>query len=31
MEYLYERGQLVVTNIEDVEKQYNPVLRYQRQ
>ena len=31
MEYLYERGRLAVTNIEDVEQEYNPVLLYQRQ
>lgn len=29
VEYLYERGQLTVINIEDVEKSYNPVLVYQ--
>jgi hypothetical protein len=31
MEYLYERGRLGVTNIEEVEHEYNPVLLYQRQ
>jgi glyoxylase-like metal-dependent hydrolase (beta-lactamase superfamily II) len=29
MEYLYERGSLVVTNYEDVDKEFNPVLKYQ--
>jgi glyoxylase-like metal-dependent hydrolase (beta-lactamase superfamily II) len=29
-EYLYERGRLGVTNIEEVEHEYNPVLLYQR-
>ena len=31
VEYLDERGSLVVTNIEEVEQEYNPVLLYQRQ
>ncbi len=30
MEYLYERGAIHVTNIDDVEKQFNPVLQYAR-
>lgn len=30
VEYLYERGQLHVTNFEDVEKTFNPILKYQR-
>ena len=30
VEYLYERGRLAVTNIEEVEHEYNPVLLYQR-
>lgn len=30
LEYLYERGQVVVTNIDEVEKEFNPVLQYQR-
>ena len=28
LEYLYERGQLVVDNIEEVEDEPNPVLKY---
>jgi len=28
VEYLYERGQLVVTNIDEVETGFNPVLTY---
>lgn len=31
MEYLYQRGELMVTNIEELEKEVNPVLIYQRQ
>lgn len=30
VEYLHERGKLVVENIEEVERESNPVLRYQR-
>ena len=30
LEYLYERGQVVVTNVDEVEKEFNPVLIYQR-
>ena len=29
MEYLYERGKLAVTNIDEVEKEFNPVLKYE--
>ncbi len=31
MEYLYERGRIAVTNIEEVENELNPVLVYQQQ
>ncbi|MBM3288918.1 MAG: MBL fold metallo-hydrolase [Candidatus Hydrogenedentes bacterium] len=31
MEYLYERGHLAVVNVDEVERQYNPVLHYQKQ
>lgn len=31
MEYLYERGRIGVTNIEEAELEYNPVLLFQRQ
>lgn len=31
MEYLYERGQLAVVNVDEVEHEYNPVLLYQAQ
>lgn len=31
MEYLYERGRIGVTNIEEMEQEYNPVLLFQRQ
>jgi glyoxylase-like metal-dependent hydrolase (beta-lactamase superfamily II) len=31
VEYLYERGQLAVINIDEVEREYNPVLRYRVQ
>lgn len=30
VEYLYERGHLAITNLEEVETQANPVLRYRR-
>ncbi|MFO0947845.1 MAG: MBL fold metallo-hydrolase [Planctomycetota bacterium] len=30
VEYLYERGQLAVVNLDEVEKQHNPPLRYAR-
>lgn len=30
VEYLYERGYLAITNLDEVEKQDNPVLRYRR-
>jgi hypothetical protein len=28
VEYLYERGQLIVTNIDEVDQKFNPVLKY---
>lgn len=31
MEYLYERGHLAVVNVDEVDRQYNPVLQYQKQ
>ena len=31
IEYLHERGLLAVVNVDEVERQYNPVLRYQQQ
>ncbi len=31
MEYLHERGHLAVVNVDEVDMQYNPVLKYQRQ
>ncbi|MEM9293776.1 MAG: MBL fold metallo-hydrolase [Acidobacteriota bacterium] len=30
VEYLYQRGDLSVSNLDEVEKQHNPVLRYRR-
>lgn len=30
VEYLYERGEIFVTNIDDVEKEMNPVLVYRK-
>ncbi len=31
IEYLYERGHLAVVNVDEVEREYNPVLRYRTQ
>ena len=31
IEYLYERGHLAVVNVDEVDRQYNPVLQYQSQ
>ena len=31
VEYLYERGHLAVVNVDEVDRQYNPVLQYQKQ
>lgn len=31
MEYLHERGHLAVVNVDEVDCQYNPVLKYQKQ
>ena len=31
MEFLYERGLIHVTNIDDVEKSFNPILTYAKQ